>query len=416
MTISDEPFDLIVIGGGPAGLMAAAVASEQGFRVGVLEKNNRPGKKLLVSGSGQCNLTHSGDIRDFPCHFGKGGKFVRPCLLNFSNTGLEAFFSRCGVETADRGDGKVFPLSGKSQDILEALLAQCRKRDAIFFYKCPVSSLVKKDGFFLVETADRRKILSSSVLIATGGCSYPSTGSTGDGYKLAEKFGHKVVSLTPVLTPVFLRDNPFGVCTGISFPSRLQLFRDGRKTGEYRGDLLLTHKGLSGPVILNNSRDFHSGDRLTVQIDPEGDEKGFLDYLLKTASREGKKTVKKFLTSRNIPERLVLLLLGKSSIAPDLPLSQLGKKSRSLLVEKLFAFPVQVQDLGGFNIAMATGGGISLDEVNPRTMESRLQSDLYFAGEVLDVDGDTGGYNLQFAFSSGKQAADAIRRKRKAAG
>lgn len=399
-------FDLIVVGAGPAGLMAAAFAAEAGLSVCVLEKNARAGMKLLLSGSGQCNLTRADDIRDFLTHYGRGERFVRSSLLNFTNTQLREFFHQLGVDSEDRGDGKVFPVSRRSHDVLEALLRCCRKSDVIIRYKSAVR-YIEKDELFRIRTTDGR-YSSDFVLLATGGLSYPTSGSTGDGYKLAAELGHHPLSPYPVLTPVTITSYPFSSCSGISFYSRMEIFRDGKKRADYRGDLLLTHKGFSGPLILNNSRDIEKGDILKIAFPGERKKEDLQKALLDEASSAGKKSLKKFLTSKGLPERFVRIMMSLCEIPEDLLLSQLNKKNRMILLDNLFGFSAIVKSKDGFNKAMATGGGIPREEVRGKTMASILVEGLYFAGEVLDIDGDTGGYNLQFAFSSGKMAADSI--------
>ncbi len=401
-----DKFDLIIIGAGPAGLFAALTAASAGMHVAVLEKNAQPGKKLLVSGSGQCNVTHTGEVRDLPLLFGKAKRFVQPSFLNYSNEQLVRFFSDRGVPLEDRGDGKIFPVSRRSRDILEALLKECHLHKVRFLYKSPVSA-VKKSGESFLVTADRQ-YSSDLLLIACGGKSYPSTGSAGDGYHLAESLGHTIVSPVPALTPVFLQDNPFVSCSGISFCSTVQVFREKKKKGEFEGDLLLTHKGLSGPVILNNSRDICPGDSLKIRIIDRQNRMDFQEELLQSAAASGKKSLRRYLNASGIPERLVDVLLKSCGIREDTVLSQLSRKGRMQLLDCLYSFPVKVQGMGGFSIAMVTAGGVSLDEVAPKSMESKTVRGLFFAGEVLDADGDTGGYNLQFAFSSGKLAADNI--------
>jgi predicted Rossmann fold flavoprotein len=404
--MSVEKFDLIVVGGGPAGLFAALTAASAGMHVAVLEKNAQAGKKLLVSGSGQCNVTHAGEIRDFPLFFGKAKRFVSPSFLNFSNNQLVRFFSERSSPLEDRGDGKIFPVSRCSRDILDALLRECHLHKVRLIYKSAVKAVKNSEETFHISAG--RNYESGFFLIACGGKSYPSTGSEGDGYGLAESLGHSVIPPVPALTPVFVQNNPFTACSGISFNSTVQVFREKKKVGEYEGDLLLTHKGLSGPVILNNSRHICPGDSLKIRIPENPDRNDFQNKLLQGAAKSGKKTLKRFLTSSGIPERLVEVLLKSCGIREDTILSQLNRKGRIQLLDSLYGFPVLVQSLGGFNMAMATAGGVSLDEVTPRSMESKIVNGLYFAGEVLDVDGDTGGYNLQFAFSSGKMAADNI--------
>ena len=228
----------------------------------------------------------------------------------------------------------------------------CRRKGVKILYKSPVKSLRREGGGFLVRIGEKQSVSSENVLIAAGGKSYPLTGSDGDGYEFARSFGHNIIPPFPVLSPVFLLDNPFGTCSGISFPAVLQLFRKQKKAAEYRGDLLLTHKGLSGPVILNNSRNFSPGDSLKIQCFQEGGRKEFEEALLNAAAQNGKKGLKRFLTGENIPEKLAAVIIRKSGIKEDVSLSQLSKTGRKSLLENLFAFPAVIQAIGGFNIAI----------------------------------------------------------------
>ena len=407
----NERYDLTVIGGGPAGLAAACFAARGGLNVCLAEKNAQPGKKLLMTGSGQCNLTQEGDIREFFAHYGKASRFISPSLLNWTNQQLRDYFTSLGVETEDRGDGKVFPVSRRSRDVQDALVNSCRKAGVRFLYKTRVMTVSREGHLFKVKNQDNQIVSSRFIMIATGGKSYPSTGSTGDGYDLAESLGHRIIAPYPVLSSVCLRNNPFVSCSGMSFPSEIQVLRKTKKAAEYRGDLLLTHKGLSGPVILNNSRNLRQGDSLKIGLYPGDKRANFEAHLIEAASRSGKKRLRRFICERGIPEKLADTVFHSCGTASDITLAQLSKEGRKKLLDYLYAFPVVIQTVGGFNIAMATGGGIDLKEVNSKTMESRVCDGLFFAGEVLDVDGDTGGYNLQFAFSSARLAADGLIKK-----
>ncbi len=408
MSCAEDFFDIVIIGAGPAGMITAYFAAGNGIKVCLIEKNPEPGKKLLMAGSGQCNLTQRGDIRDFPFHYGKAFRFVSPCLFNWTNHQVQDFFSSLGVPTEDRGDGKIFPVSRNSRDIQTALLNACRHMGVKIIYKNPVHSVKKNQDRYGVILQSGKVLYSKRVTIATGGMSYPLTGSSGDGYAWAEEMGHTIVKPYPVLSPVILQGNPLGSCAGFSFTTGIQIFRKDKKIGEISGDLLLTHKGLSGPVILNNSRDLLTGDLLKIRLADFPDKESLERDIIARAAGKGALRVKKVLSELGLPGKLGDLILSHCQIDADLNLSHLSKAGRKNLIQALWEFSVRVQSVGGFQVAMATGGGISLKEVNPKTMESRISPGLYFAGEVLDVDGDTGGYNLQFAFSSGRMAAESM--------
>jgi hypothetical protein len=264
---------------------------------------------------------------------------------------------------------------------------------------------------------DNQAYESRLLVIATGGSSYPATGSTGDGYSFAGGLGHSITEIGPALTPVYIKGYPFSELSGMSFPNlRISLYRShNKKVKDSQGDVLFTHQGLSGPGILDLSRHISAGDTLKLSFVPAGDRKALEDWLLDRAKTDGDKGLKSVLAELSgpqpLPIRLIARVLELSKIPHDLKCSHLTREMRRLLVDNLTGFPVIVSELGGFNIAMATRGGVNLREVDSKTMESRLIRGLYLVGEVLDVDGDTGGYNLQAAFSTGMLAARSIVRR-----
>lgn len=399
--------DLIIIGGGPAGLFCGIRCGSAGMAVRILEKNPAPGRKLLAAGSGRCNITHAGDIADFTGHYGEAGRFVKPALYGFTNTALMEYFGSRGLALEEVKDGKVFPASQDSRDVLKVLLDECARVNVSIAGGETVREVSRAGAGFQAVTG-RGTYLSERMLVATGGKSYPATGSTGDGYGFAEALGHTVAPTAPSLAPLVARYHSFADCAGISLgDADITLLRNGRKIRKASGDVLFTHKGLSGPGILDFSRYVLAGDTVAVRLAGDSPEE-FESQLDAAADGEGAVTLKKFLSRLPVPERLALAAARFSGVDAGTKLSQLDRKTRRSLSENFAALPFEVERTGGYGEAMATRGGVSLREVNGRTMESRLVPGLYFAGEVLDVDGDTGGYNLQFAFSSGKLAADAI--------
>lgn len=402
-----EKYDLIVIGGGPAGLCAAARTGAGGGKVLLIEKKKKPGRKLLVSGSGQCNITHAGSVTEFFTHYGKHGQFLKPALRAFTNADLIAHVTGRGVPLTTEEGGKVFPTSRKAQDVLDLLLAECR--DAGVAMRCgePVVAVEKTgDGFSVrTETGEYR---SAFLLIATGGASYPATGSTGDGYAFAASLGHTVVATAPALTPVTVRDYPFADLAGISLQgATVSLFRDGKKIGDRRGDLLFTHEGLSGPAILDLSRFIEPGDTLVVPILPEA----MREEITAALAAGGGARVRAVLSRYPVPERLLKRITDLSDVPPEATCAHLTKTSRTCLLRHLTACTFTVAAPGGYGVAMVTRGGVALDEVDQKTMGSKRVDGLSFAGEVLDIDGDCGGFNIQAAFSTGALAAGAILRR-----
>ncbi|MDR0870865.1 MAG: aminoacetone oxidase family FAD-binding enzyme [Planctomycetaceae bacterium] len=392
----------IIIGAGPAGL-AAGIAllsfSPAARRLGsacILERNVVPGRKLLLSGSGQCNLTHGGNIADFLKHYGSPQKalFVKPALFAFTNTDAIRFFTERGVPLAERDDGKVFPKSLNSKDVLNALRNEFQRSGGILQTETTVLSVQKTDESFIVQT-NRGQFVSQKLVIAAGGCSYPATGSDGSGWTLAEQLGHTVVPPKPALTPVYVQNYAFTGCAGISFKQiNIIIEHGGKRIAANCGDVLFTHHGLSGPGILDISRLIKAGD--TVKLAFSGRTCSALTTLL-----TGGKNLKNALSPLGIPEQFLVQLLKYLHIDPDKSASVVSRTERKNIESALNGLPFVVEKLGNWNEAMAAAGGVALNEVNRQTMESRLVPGLFFCGEVLDIDGDTGGYNIQFALSSG---------------
>ena len=405
-----ESWDLIVVGAGPSGLFCAISASGRDRKVLILEKKRTPGRKLLISGSGRCNITHDGDIRAFLDHYAGAGRFLRPALLGFTNLDLVAFFEDRGLAMTTLEGGKVFPATQRSRDVLAVLLAECEARKVEISSGKTVTSIEKSEEGFIVACGDEIH-RSRFLVIATGGRSYPATGSSGDGYSFARAFGHTIVEVGPALAPVRIRDYPFADLAGISLPgARVSIFR-GKKVKEGAGDVLFTHDGLSGPGILDLSRYIRAGDMLRVSFSGERRREEMDDWLIERSQKDGPRNLRSVLAEMEIPARLVSRVLEVLLIPQDLKCASMTRGMRTDLADRLAGFPFVVEEVGGFDSAMATRGGVSLPEVDPKTMESRLVSGLYFAGEVLDVDGDSGGYNLQAAFSTGALAGRSIRRR-----
>jgi len=403
-----DRFNVIIIGGGPAGLFCAARAASRSKNVLLLEKNASCGKKLLVTGSGMCNITHSGSISEFFTRYGDHGSFVRPALRSFTNDDLITFFNTRGLPLITAEGGKVFPGSYRSADVLAVLLDECRDNNVDVHYNEPALHAKESDGSFVVTTPDS-SYLSSHIVIATGGASYPATGSTGDGYRLANELGHTVTGIAPALTGIISVEYPFTDLAGISFEkSRVSIHRAGKKIKEQTGDLLFTHKGLSGPVILDSSRYIEPGDDLKISFLAGFNDESIKKDLIEKISANGPRQVRTVLSEYALPVRFVRRITELLGIPADLTCAHLSKKDRAALIAFMTAFPVTVRSLCGFEEAMVTRGGVSLEEIDRKTMESRLVPHLFCIGEVLDIDGDTGGYNLQFAFSSAFMAAKSI--------
>lgn len=414
----DSHCDLIIVGAGPSGLFCGINAMMEGKRILILEKKNSPGHKLLISGSCQCNITHDGDILDFLDHFGDWGhgRFLRRALLGFTNNDLISFFKSNGLEMIRENTGKVFPKTRRARDVLDILMVQCREKGIVVKCNQEVISITRDEDDFLLDCKGA-SYRSKQLVIATGGCSFPATGSSGDGYRFAENFGHKISEVRPALTPLLIKDYPFSDLAGLSFPNmKISLYRHA-KIREHQGDILFTHEGLSGPGILDSSRYVRAGDIVKLSFVPDDKRKALEDWLIDKARREGASSLLSVLADLSHVElaigplypRLIKRILEISGIVLGLQMAQLTRENRSLLIDNLTGFSLVVSDLCGYGTAMITRGGVELREIDPNTMRSRLIKGMYMVGEVLDVDGDTGGYNLQAAFSTGMLAARSIR-------
>lgn len=401
-------FDLIVVGAGPGGLIAAGECAEAGLKVMILEKNDQPGKKLLATGSGQCNLTHDMPLDAFCSNYHEKQRYVRKVLYHFKPDMLRAYFENLGVALDVTPQGKVFPRSRKASEVLAALTGKAERGHAEIVTKHTVDRILKLEDGFSVE-AGGTSYQAKAVLLATGGKSYPSLGTSGDGYALAKSLGHAIVPLRPSLAPVTTVEDALRDLSGITLQNAwITQWRNNRKVKEYKGDLLFTHEGLSGPVILNNSRDFMPGDVLCLNFARYDETSSPAAGLAAHLNAYGKYTVRKALDYIDVPRRVIDRILEISGIGLELRCAEMTKVQRAALVKTLTGLPLTLHEVGGYDRAMATAGGVATDEVNSTTMESKLVPGLYFAGEIMDVDGVTGGFNLQFAFSSGYTAAQSM--------
>jgi len=406
-----EQYDIAVIGAGPAGLSCAIHAAVPGRRILLLEKNSTPGNKLLLAGSGQCNFTHAGDTHDFLPHYGDHGKFLKPALFSFPNHTLIAFFATRGLGTETDENGKIFPETRKSADVLEVLVKECGQRGVDLHCEEPVTNVSHATGEFEITTP-KATYQCPVLVITTGGASYPKTGSSGDGYRFCAALGQPVTDIAPALTPLRIQAFPFAAFSGMSFEHlHFSVWRAGKKIADHTGDVLFTHLGLSGPGILDASRDIRAGDEIRLSFAGSLGREAFAADLARRAEENRSWQLSTLLAAYPIPERLNRKLLALSGIPVDLRCSHFSTVQRSKLIANVTEFPLTVAAPGDFSVAMVTRGGAALEHVNQKTMESKIVPGLYFAGEVLDIDGDTGGYNIQAAFSTGFLAAAGIRKR-----
>ncbi len=400
-----------IIGGGPAGLFCAATIRSEGSRIILFEKKREAGRKLLITGSGRCNITHGGDIRSFVEHYGDNGAFLKPALRGCTNRHLIAFFEERGCPLYADENEKIFPVSEKADDILSLLTTACRENGVVIRQNSPVRAVERSGDGFLIRT-DKEEVLVDHLVIATGGASYPSTGSTGDGYRFAESLGHQIIEIGPALAPVHPEQYPFPDLAGISFDDiTVSILREGKIARRVTGDLLFTHNGFSGPAILHASRFVRDGDSLSIAFLPEKERETIASLIALGTQESGKRLVKTILSELPLPARFIQRLTEEAGLSPESTVAHLTKEKRKELLSLLTGWKFDIKMVGGFDGAMATRGGVAVEEINNKTMESRLLPDLYCIGEVLDIDGDTGGYNLQAAFSTAYAAAGSISQK-----
>ncbi|MBN9521072.1 NAD(P)/FAD-dependent oxidoreductase [bacterium] len=399
-------WDAVVIGAGAAGLMAAVHAAERGRRVLLLEKGRKPGVKILMSGGTRCNITHDCDARGIVEAFGPNGKFLHSALAALGPRTVVAFFEGEGVATKVEETGKIFPVSDRAVDVLEALLNRLRRSGATLATSEPVTAIdALPDGGFRVTTA-ARAVTAEKVLITTGGKSYPGCGTTGDGYGFAVAFGHTVTATRPALVPLTVQTAWVAELRGITLPDvGLKVTENGKPLAARRGSMLFAHFGLTGPAPLDVSRAVsgHAAPAtLTLEVDllPAEPEPHFDEYLRTESLASGKKQLAVVLAEK-LPRRVCDQLLAVCGMPPDRKAAALSKPDRQALVAAVKRLRLPLRGTLGFEKAEVTAGGVSLDEVDSRTMQSKRCPGLYLAGEVLDLDGWIGGYNFQSAWSTG---------------
>lgn len=403
--------DIIVVGAGAAGLMAAGVAAEQGQRALLLEKMSEPARKLRITGKGRCNLTNTLPVPAFIERFGRDGRFLRQAFARFFAPDLVAFFGELGVAVVEERGGRVFPASGKAPEVAAALVRWASDVGVTMAAGDAVASLVLQDGAARgVRDRNGAKYHARAVIVTTGGLSYPRTGSTGDGYRLARSAGHTIVPTRPALVPLESPDVPRDGLTDLNLRNvGARVLVDGKKKAEHFGEVTFTATGLGGPVILTVSRlvvdALAAGGEVQLVLDlkPALDDQKLDARLRRDLDQSGRAPFRVLLDGL-LPQKLVPFCLHRLGIAADKPFHQISGAERAALRTWLKGCVFGVSGSRPIDEAIVTAGGVSLKEIDPRTMASRLVGGLYFAGEVLDLDGDTGGFNLQAAFSTGRLA------------
>jgi len=408
-----DKYDFVVVGGGPAGMVAAGRAGERGKRVVLLEKMNSLGRKLLLCASGRCNVTNTAPLRVFIEAYGKGGHFLRAVLETFDNERLRLFLLSYGVETVVENKGRVFPKTQKADTVLKALETYLHDNRVKILTNTDVLRLKTEENRVAGVETNHGVIWGRNVLIATGGVSYPSTGSTGDGYRLASHVGHTISPLYPAIVAFETSEKWVKSLQGTPIKNaRITAYQQGKMIAEQLGEALFTHYGISGPAILDISKHL-------VECLPDGDIQIRIDFkphhtveeldkiLLNQIQRNGSKAVKTCLTFF-IPEKLTAILLDLCKIDIQKKASQITMPERKKIVRQLKGLTLHLTVNRPIEESIVTAGGINLNEVDAKTMESKCIKGLYFAGEVLDIDGPTGGFNLQAAFSTGYLAGNFV--------
>ncbi len=410
--MADGFWDVVVIGAGAAGLLVACRAAECGRRTLLLEKNRKPGVKILMSGGTRCNLTHATDNRGIVEAFGPPGRFLHSALASLSVEETVELFEAEGVATKVEETGKVFPVSNRAVDVLDALLRRLRRSGATLALDEPVLEFGRtEDGFTL--TTPRRVIAAPRVVLTVGGQSYPGSGTTGDGYTFAARLGHTIIPPRPALVPVTVAAGWVAELRGITIPDvHLRILEGERDLAARRGSMLFAHFGLSGPAVLDVSRAVSKHARpqaLVLEVDflPALGEAALDEFLRTEAAASGKKQLAGILAGQ-LPRRLCEMLLHVQGWPMDRKAAGLSKVDRARLVQAVKRTRLPITGTLGFKKAEVTTGGIALDEVDSRTMQSKRVPGLFIAGEVLDLDGPIGGYNFQAAFSTGWLAGSQV--------
>jgi len=409
---------VIVIGAGAAGMMAAIHAAAGGASVLLVEKMPSPGRKILITGKGRCNFTNSCEIAEFPRWFVNNGAFLNSALRAFDNQDVIDFFASRGVPSRVERGGRLFPETDKARDIVDALVKAARQVGVKVLTDQTVRSLCTDDGKVTGVVTATGVLKADAVILATGGLSYPGTGSTGDGYRMAKELGHAVTPLRPALVPLETKEAWVKDLQGLSLKNVEGTVKvDGKKVDSEFGEMLFTHFGLSGPIILSLSQavSVALAAKTVPEITVELNLKPALtpEVLDKRLQRDfAAFTRKQFKNSLGelLPVKLIPIIVGQSGISPEKPVHQITREERLRLTELLQGLRFTISKTRPIAEAVVTAGGVEVKEINPKTMQSRLVKGLFFAGEIIDVDGYTGGFNLQAAFSTGMAAGTAAAR------
>ena len=406
---------VVVIGGGPAGMMAAIAASQNGDKVILIEKMKSLGRKLLITGKGRCNITSSLPIEDFIKNTPGNGKFLYSSYKRYTNKDIIKFLKEEGLEVKEERGNRIFPITDKSQDVLNSFVRRLKKNKVEIHYEEKAEEILCDDKVAIGVKTNKEKIFADKIILATGGKSYPLTGSTGDGYNIAKKLGHSITKINPSLVPLEIYEK--NICKelqGLSLKNvSIKIIDDdnGKNIYEDFGEMLFTHYGVSGPIILSSSAHLvryknieekykNKKIRLIIDFKPALSEQKLESRILRDFEELKNKQYKNSL-DKLLPQKLIPIIIGKSEIEASKKVNEITKIERRMLVNVLKNFNVHIEKLRPIDEAIITSGGINIKEIDPKTMSSKLIKNLYFAGEIIDVDGYTGGFNLQIAYSTG---------------
>lgn len=409
-----DDFDVIVVGAGPAGLLAAGRASELGAKVLILEKMRHEGRKLLITGKGRCNITNDAAISEFITHVYPNGRFLRNAFAQFYSKDIIELLEKYGVESTLERGGRYFPASNKSADVLNALLKWVKENKVEIRTGHSVEKLIVEDKIIKGLQANGQTFLAKQIILATGGKSYPATGSTGDGYEIAKKVGHTIEKAIPALVPIETEGDTAQKLQGLNLKNvKAVVWVNGKKMGEAFGEMIFTHFGLSGPIILTLSRmvvaELQKNNKvdITVDLKPALDEQKLDTRLLRDLNEHGKKKVGNIF-SFWLPASMIPVFIDLVGLDPEKECHQVSSKERKQIRHLLKNLHFTISKHRSFKEAIITAGGIPTSEISPKTMESKIISGLFFAGEMIDLDAETGGYNLQIAYSTGWLAGNSF--------
>ncbi len=406
-------YDVIIIGAGPAGLIAAGRAAELGGKILILEKMRNEGRKLLITGKGRCNITNNATIGEFITHVFPNGRFLRNAFSQYYSEDIINLLEKYGVDVSLERGGRYFPTSNKAADILRALLQWVNELGVEIKTGYRVDKLLVEDNKIQGVRANGEIFLSKKVIVATGGKSYPATGSTGDGYELARRVGHKIEKPIPALVPVETKGSTAQKLQGLNLRNvKAVVWIDGKKAGEAFGEMIFTHFGLSGPIVLTLSRivvkalQQNRKVEITIDLKPALDEQKLDKRLQRDLNEHGKKQLINIFRSW-LPASMIPVFIELLQLDPEKACHQVSGKERKKIRHLMKNMRFEISHNRSFKEAIITAGGVLTSEIRPKTMESKIVAGLYFAGEIIDLDAETGGYNLQIAYSTGWLAGNA---------